>query len=166
MEFLGKQEKILFLGQAVQYAGTSMTTTLKNVPENKKIELPVCEDLQVGISNGLALDGWVPVSIFPRWDFLIVGMNQLTNHLDRLIELGDWKPKVIIRVGVGSVRPLDPHCQHKNDYTEGFKSILRNIEVIKLDEPEQIFPAYKKAYFRDDGKSTLIVEVSDHLNEK
>ena len=40
------------------------------------------------------------------------------------------------------------------------------IEVIKLNEPEDIFPAYEKAYNRTDGKSTLIVEISDFLGEK
>ena len=76
------------------------------------------------------------------------------------------KTKIIIRVGVGSVRPLHPHFQHCNDYTEGFQKILRNIEVIKLEEPEQIFESYQKAYNRQDGKSTILVEVSDYLNEK
>ena len=44
--------------------------------------------------------------------------------------------------------------------------MLKNIEVIRLDEPEMIFPAYQKALERTDGKSTLIVEVSDFYNEK
>jgi hypothetical protein len=44
--------------------------------------------------------------------------------------------------------------------------ILNNIEVVKLDEPEEIFPAYKKAYERSDGRSTLLVEYGDYYNEK
>ena len=41
-----------------------------------------------------------------------------------------------------------------------------DIEVIRLDEPDQVFPAYKKALERADGKSTLIIEWGDFYNEK
>ena len=38
--------------------------------------------------------------------------------------------------------------------------------LIRLDEPEQIFPAYQKALEREDGKSTIVVEYGDYYNEK
>ena len=41
-----------------------------------------------------------------------------------------------------------------------------NIEVIKLNETKDIFPAYKKALESEDGKSTIIVEYGDYYNEK
>lgn len=41
-----------------------------------------------------------------------------------------------------------------------------HIEVIRLDEPEQVFPAYEKALTRTDGKSTIVVEWGDFYNEK
>jgi hypothetical protein len=44
--------------------------------------------------------------------------------------------------------------------------MCKTIEVIRLDEPEQIFPAYKKALEREDGRSTIIVEYGDYYNEK
>ena len=40
------------------------------------------------------------------------------------------------------------------------------IEVIRLDEPEQIFPAYVRALLRNDGRSTLLVEHRDYSKEK
>ena len=40
------------------------------------------------------------------------------------------------------------------------------IEIIKLREPKDIFPAYKKAYLRKDGKNTILVEYGDYYNEK
>lgn len=166
MKWLGDKPETIFLGQAVKYAGTGMTGTLAEVPDEKKIEWPVCEDFQAGVANGLALTGRIPISIFPRWDFLVLATNQIVNHLDRFIEISDYKLKVIIRTGVGSVRPLDPHAQHRNDYTDAYRLMLRNIEIIKLEEPEDIFPAYEKAYLRTDGKSTIIVEISDYLGEK
>ena len=83
MEMLAEHPKTLFLGQAVECAGTGMTNTLKDVSNEKKLELPVCEDLQMGMTNGIALAGKIPVSIFPRWNFLLFGTNQIVNHLDK-----------------------------------------------------------------------------------
>ncbi len=44
--------------------------------------------------------------------------------------------------------------------------MCKTVEVIRLDEPEMIFPAYKKALEREDGRSTIIVEYGDYYNEK
>lgn len=168
MEFLAADERVLFLGQAVAAPGTAMTNTLKDVSPDKLIELPVDEEMQMGMVNGLALAGHVPVSIFPRWNFLLLATNQIVNHLDKISIMSDgaFKPKVIIRTGIGSVRPLHPQYQHVGDYTEAFRLMLTNIEVIRCDEPEQVFPAYEKALMRDDGKSTLVVEWGDYYSEK
>ena len=35
MDFLAKDARTIFLGQAVEYPGTAMTGTLKNVPKDK-----------------------------------------------------------------------------------------------------------------------------------
>ena len=40
------------------------------------------------------------------------------------------------------------------------------IKVVKLNEPKDIFPAYKKAYERKDGINTILVEYGDYYNEK
>jgi pyruvate/2-oxoglutarate/acetoin dehydrogenase E1 component len=166
MEWLGEQNDTIFIGQAVEYAGTGMTNTLKDVSTDKLMEMPVNEDMQMGITNGLAMNGFVPVSIYPRWNFLLLGVNQLINHLDKLPMISDYKTKAIIRTAIGSERPLHPQWQHVGDYTEAFEKMLTNVEVIRLDEPEQIFEAYKKAYNRTDGKSTILVEWGDYYNEK
>jgi pyruvate/2-oxoglutarate/acetoin dehydrogenase E1 component len=166
MEWLGEQPDTIFIGQAVEYAGTAMTNTLKDVNPSKLMEMPVNEDMQTGIANGLALNGYTPISIYPRWNFLLLGVNQLVNHLDKIPMISDYTPKVIIRTGIGSERPLHPQFQHIGDYTEAFEKMLNNVEVIRLDEPEQIFEAYQKAYNRTDGKSTILVEWGDYYNEK
>lgn len=168
MTYLGQDPRVIFLGQAVAYPGTAMTGTLSDVSDRQKLEFPVAEELQLGASIGLALGGFVPVTLYPRWNFLLLAVNQLVGHLDKLkvMSQGGYTPKVIIRTGIGSQRPLDPQHQHKGDYTEAFRAMLTNIEVIRLDEPEQIFPAYEKALTREDGKSTIVVEWGDYYAEK
>ena len=168
MKYLGEKNDTLFLGQAVAYKGTAMTNTLGEVPREKLIEMPVDEEMQMGITNGLAVNGTVPISIYPRWNFLLLALNQLVNHLDRMpaFSHGEYIPKVIIRTGIGSVKPLHPQAQHVGDFSEGLELMVNNIEVVRLEEPEDVFPAYHKAYNRTDGKSTLIVEYGDYYNEK
>jgi pyruvate/2-oxoglutarate/acetoin dehydrogenase E1 component len=164
MEWLGQQPKTFFIGQAVGYPGTAMYGTLQNVSMEQRLELPVAEEFQMGVATGLALDGFVPISIFPRWNFLILAVNQLVNHLDKFPIISDYKPKVIIRTGIGSERPLDPQWQHKGDFTDAMRLMLKTVKVVRLDEPEQIVPAYQEA-FHSEG-STILCEVSDFINEK
>ena len=168
MDFLAQDPRTLFLGQAVEVAGTAMSNTLREVPRDKLLELPVDEEMQMGITNGLAVSGYTPISIYPRWNFLLLAVNQIVNHLDKfhLMSNGGYRPKVIIRTGIGSERPLHPQHQHIGDFTEAFRLMCCSIEVIRLDEPEEIFPAYEKALLRADGKSTLLVEWGDYYNEK
>lgn len=169
MKYLAAHEKTIFLGQQVAYPGNAIYGTLAEIPKDKKLELPVFEEVQIGMSTGLALEGFIPISIFPRFNFLLLAANQLVNHLDkiRIISNDKLKPKVIIKVMIGSERPLDPHVQHKGDFTDAFKLLLKNnVEVIRLDEAEQIFPAYQHALERTDGKSTVIIEYGDYYHEK
>jgi pyruvate/2-oxoglutarate/acetoin dehydrogenase E1 component len=167
MNWLAEKPDTLFLGQAVAVAGTGMSNTLKDVPQEKLLEFPVCEDMQMGFTNGLALAGdYVPISIFPRWNFLLLAANQVVNHLDKVPAMSEYNPKVIIRTAIGSERPIHPQHQHVGDYTESFKSMTTNIEIVRLDEPEQIFESYQKAYEREDNKSTILVEWGDYYNEK
>ena len=95
-------------------------------------------------------------------------MNQLINHIDKYnVMTGKEKNiKTIIRTGVGSQRPLHPQHQHIGDFTESIKKMCTTIDVIKLMEPEDIFPAYEKAFTRIDGRNTIIVEFGDYYNEK
>ena len=100
----------------------------------------------MGMSTGLALMGYVPISCYPRFDFLLLAMNQLVNHLDKIRIMSDqqFKPKVIIRTSVGSKKPLNGGPQHTQDYTEQFKKILTEVKVVYLKSPKQIFPEFKK----------------------
>lgn len=168
MDMLASDPRTVFMGQAVEVKGTAMTTTLINVPDEKKIELPVAEEMQMGLSTGMALAGFIPVTFYPRWNFLLLAVNQLVNHLDKVKHMtrDGWQPNVILRTSIGSIRPLNPQCQHLGDFTESFRAMLTNIEVIRLDEPEDIVPAYTKALTRTDGKCTICVEHGDFYNEK
>lgn len=158
MTLLGEHPDTLFCGQSVAYPGNAIFKSLVNVPDEKRIELGVAEEMQMGISIGLALEGYIPISIFPRFDFLLLAMNQLVNHLDKMEEMtqGQYSPKVIIRTAIGSVKPLYPGPQHCQDYTTAFQHLLKNVKVVRLGEAEQIVPAYRQAV--EDDLSYLLIE--------
>tara|TARA_Y100001970_G_C14205305_1_gene843592 strand:+ start:235 stop:771 length:537 start_codon:yes stop_codon:yes gene_type:complete len=168
MEWLGTKNDTLFLGQAVEVPGTAMFNTIKDIKADKRLELPVFEDTQMGISIGMALMGKRVISIFPRWNFLICATNQLVSHLDKLpiITEGKVAPGLIIRTSVGSQRPLFPGHQHIGNMSAAYRKMLTTVEILELKEPKDIFPAYQKSYERNDGKSTILVEFGDYYNEK
>ena len=173
MEWLGEKEDTIFLGQSVKYSGNAMYNTTKTISEDKLVELPVFEDVQMGMSMGMALEGYVPITSYPRFDFLICAVNQLVNHLDKItiISEGQFQPRVIIRTSIGSRIPLDAGEQHTQDHTQAFKNLLKRVDVVVLDEWHDIFPAFKHAYERQpvtkyDSLVTLLIEWGDHYNAK
>lgn len=161
MKLLG-DDGYTVIGQSVRWKGTGLFWTLEDAfPMENRIELPVFEDVQMGISAGMALAGEKVLSIYPRMDFLIIAANQLVNHLDKMEELSDgqFKPKVIIRTAIGSVKPLFPSSQHMQDHCEALRKMLTNVDVIKLTKASDIVPTYKKAM--KSKRSTILVELPD-----
>lgn len=162
MNWLGDQDKVMILGQAVCYAGTGCYESLTEVPDNKKMEFPVAENFQIGVSTGMAIAGMIPVSVVPRWNFLLCATDQIVNHLDKMHSLSDGacRPKVIIRVAKGSETPVDPQDQHKGNFADAFRLMCKNIDIVELHQAEDILPAYQKAYASK--RSTILVEFPDH----
>ena len=156
MEMIAEQPCSIFLGQAVAEKGTGMTASFAGVPREKLLELPVFEDCQLGMSIGLALDGMLPVSVYPRMNFLLLAMNQLVNHLDAIPRFSAYRPKVIIRVAVGTDKPLDPGPQHLGDHTAALRLMLRKVRVVQLRVASQVVDHYKEAV--EHSGSTLLVE--------
>ena len=168
MNYLAKKPNTIFLGQSVQYSGNAIFNTLIKVPNKKKLETPVFEEVQMGMSIGLAMQGYVPITCYPRFDFLILAFNQLVNHLDKIRKMSQdtIRPKVLIRTSIGSKNPLDGGPQHTQDYTKIFKETLTEVKVIFLNSPKQIFSSFKKAYLDKESYSYLFIEHGDFYNQK
>ena len=63
MQYLANHQKTIFLGQSVAYPGNVIYKTLADLPQSKKLELPVIEETQLGMSIGLAMEGYIPISV-------------------------------------------------------------------------------------------------------
>ena len=157
MEYLSKDDRTIFIGQEAD----TFYGTMKTIPIDKIIETPIFEDTQLGISTGLSLEGYVPISLYTRMDFFILAMNQLVNHLDKIEDMSSGKfiPKVIVRVLVGNKTPIDPGPQHYQNYTDAVKLMVKNINIVELTRKEDIFQSYKSALESD--KSTVLVELKE-----
>lgn len=156
MDMLAQHPRAIFMGQAVAYEGTAMRKTLLNVPQEKLLELPVAEDMQMGLAIGASLNGDLPICIYPRWNFLLLATSQLVLHLDKLPLYSGYRPKVIIRTAVASPEPLNPGPQHLGDFSAAFRSMLQTVEVVELRDVSSIVPEYKEAMERKG--STILVE--------
>lgn len=163
MKKFAQSADVIFIGQ--QVAAEDFYGTLAGIPMEKRIEMPVAEELQMGMSIGMSLKGLLPVSIYQRMDFLPRACDQLVNHLDLIREIssGKFNPKVIVRTTVGVTRPLDVGLQHNKNLIEGFRKLLRNIKVIDPKTPEEVCRAYQSA--RECNGSTIIVEYQDLYND-
>jgi len=168
MEWMAQHPKTIFVGQTVGVPGTFMYQTLRDVSKDKALELPVNESFQMQFSIGLALAGYIPISVYPRQNFLLIATGDMANMLDKIpaISSNELIPKVIIRVAAGPYEPVHPGHQHVGNYLESFKRMFATIDVVELNEPEDIFPAYQHALEREDNRSTLLIEHGNYYNQK
>jgi len=164
MCILAQDPHVIFVGQNVEYGGNVSYKHLEGVPPDRRLELPVMEDVQMGFSIGLSLSGYIPVSVYPRMDFLILACNQLVNHLDKLrvMSRGQYTPGVIIRTRVGGTTPLNAGPQHTQDHTEALRLMLRHVAVDRIVSDNQAVDTYVNALRRAiRGHSTVVVEAID-----
>ena len=145
MTEMSKDDNTIFVGQQIVYRGNPMSTTLDDVPKEKMIEVPVMEETQMGMSLGLAMTGKRVITFYPRWDFLISATNQLVNHVDKYNLMTDDNIHLIIRVGKGSDKPLDPGHQHKGNYVNEFRSMLKTVKIFDCKNVKNLKESYEYA---------------------
>lgn len=168
MEWLARDPRVIFVGQTAAVPGTFMYQTLRDLPQGKALEMPVNESFQMQFSLGLALAGYVPVSIYPRQNFLLLAAGDMANMIDKLPDMTDGRvsPRIIIRTATGPDRPVHPGHQHVGNYADAFRRMLVNVEVVELNEPKDIFPAYERALTQKDGKPMLLIEHGNCYNDE
>jgi len=155
MRKFSEDPKVVFLGQ--QVASETFYDTLAGIPIERRIEMPVAEDFQMGLSIGLSLQGFLPISIYQRMDFLPRAMDQIVNHLNLLEEAsrGMYKPRVIIRTTIGTKVPFDVGIQHSQDLSK-LMTVACKFKVFKCETETDINNSYDFARLTD--KSVLIIE--------
>lgn len=156
---LAKLDTSYFMGQ--QCGAFDFYGLLKDISQDKRLELGVQEEMQLSMSIGLAIKGYFPISIFQRMDFLPRACDSLVNHLDLMSRLSRNKyiPKMIIFTTVGSTKPLDVGLQHNKNLILGFNCLLSNIRVHDMKTVQDVEDCFYIA--RTIAESSILVARQD-----
>jgi MoaA/NifB/PqqE/SkfB family radical SAM enzyme len=159
MEELAKDEKTVFIGYNLKH-GSKGYGSLKDVSENKILETPVAENLMAGLATGMAIEGFKPVLIFERHDFMLNASDCLINYLNKLSILSneEYAAPMIIRAVIGSLVPINPGPQHSEDFSDFFKSKF-TFPVYDPQNVSELKSAY--AYAKEFKTPCMIIERRD-----
>ncbi|OVE79621.1 alpha-ketoacid dehydrogenase subunit beta [bacterium J17] len=141
---LEKDPRVLILGEDIAdpYGGAFKVTKglTSKYPERVKTT-PVSEDALAGLSAGLALSGYRPITEFMFGDFIALTFNQVVNHIAKYQEMyaGGATCPVILRTPSGGGRGYGPtHSQSLEKHFFGiphFKVFAASL----YHNPEEIF---------------------------
>jgi len=163
MQHLAKKKKVVFLGENIINSGR-IYGTLDKVSTRKCIEMPVAENLIAGTAIGLALEGYHPVCIFQRMDFMLIAADQIINHACLIPKMsGDSVVLPIIFRTIKAKLSSDFWVghQHSKDLTHVFRPYMPVYEVPKYATPTT---AYEQAYKLN--KPVLVVEDYKHYGKE
>jgi pyruvate/2-oxoglutarate/acetoin dehydrogenase E1 component len=149
------EKNAIFIGYNV-VRGDAMGT-LKDVPLDQKLETPVAENLMMGLAMGMSFEGFLPVVYFERQDFMMVAMDALVNHLDKIerISHGEYKVPVVVRAVVAFGGPFYSGPTHHQDFTGGLKELL-DMPVLDPKDGEEMITAIRDSV--SSGRPAVIVE--------
>ena len=154
MTHLGKLGAI-FIGYNVKYGNA--IGTLKNVPDDQKLETPVAENLMAGLAIGMSFEGFLPVLYYERHDFMMVAADAIINHIDKIerISHGEFKCPIIIRAVTADAGPFYSGITHSQDFTNVFKEAVS----FPVEDPvtgEDVLQAVRSA--RHSGRPAMLIE--------
>lgn len=99
---MANDPKVLAIGQGLWspwYVGRSMDGLDRKFGLERVIDTPVSEQATTGIAIGAALNGYRPIVIHPRMDFMVLATDQIVNQAAKWRHMlgGGRSPSVVIR---------------------------------------------------------------------
>ncbi len=99
---MDRDDKVFAIGQGLWspwYVGRSMDNLDKRYGKERVIDTPVSEQATTGIAVGAALQGYRPVVIHPRMDFMILATDQIVNQAAKWRHMlgGKTSPSMVVR---------------------------------------------------------------------
>lgn len=126
---MDKDEQIYLLGEDIldPYGGAfKVYTGLSTKYQNRVITSPISEQALIGIANGMAIRGLLPIVEIMFGDFMTLAFDQVFNHLVKFEEMydGQTSPRIIIRTPMGGYRGYGPtHSQSLEKFFVGIPNL-------------------------------------------
>lgn len=160
MEELASKEGVVFLGENIINSGR-IYGTLNKVSLEKCMEMPVAENLIAGVAIGLALQGYRPVVVFQRMDFMLIAADAIINHASLIPKMsgGSIKLPIIFRTIKATLEDkFYVGLQHSKDLSYVFSSWIRVMHIGKKETTvsSNAKQVYKEAW--ECNEPVLIVE--------
>lgn len=112
-----EDKRYLLLGQSIRdpYGGAAKVTRgLSNGFDSQVIDCPISEAAMIGISTGLSMQGFIPITEIMFSDFLTLCTDQLFNIATKLRELHGIDIRMTIRTMEGIKEYGPTHSQNMN----------------------------------------------------
>ena len=145
----------IFIGYNV-LRGDAMGT-LKGIDDSQKLETPVAENLMTGLAIGMSFENFLPVIYFERHDFMLVALDAIGNHIDKIerISHGEYKVPIIIRAVTADGGPFYSGPTHSQDFTNVLKELV-SFPVIDPTLGKEALNAFRNA--KQSGRPAIIIE--------
>lgn len=145
----------IFIGYNV-LRGDAMGT-LKGINDSQKLETPVAENLMTGLAIGMSFENFLPVIYFERHDFMLVALDAIGNHIDKIerISHGEYKVPIIIRAVTADGGPFYSGPTHSQDFTNVLKELV-SFPVIDPTLGKEALNAFRNA--KQSGRPAIIIE--------
>jgi len=151
-------DKVIVYGLGVDDP-KAMYGTLKGFPEkygsHRCFDTPLSEDALTGYGIGLAIQGYKPIHVHQRTDFLLLAANQLINMAAKLSYLSEGRTRCPFIVRAITGRSWGQGAQH----SQSFHSIFANIPGLRIlspSTPSDAYNVYKNAF--NDRIPTVVIE--------
>ena len=141
-----QDERTLLCGQLVNYSHSALTNGLEKKYSSQVITFPVAEGLMNSTAMGLALAGKRPVILHERFDFCVVGMDALVNHIALWQRKCRVKLPLVMLIIVGHGKGQGP--QQNKDFTKWFKE-MAGWTVLEPHKPDSAYLMTKAACLSD-----------------
>lgn len=125
-----QNDEVVFIGEDVlsPYGGAfKVARDLSFMRPDRVFSTPISESAIVGISNGLALNGFKPFAEIMFGDFMTLAFDQIVNHASKFHHIFNHKVNcpVVIRTPMGGRRGYGPtHSQTLDKFLIGIDNVL------------------------------------------
>ena len=156
LELMEKDPKILILGPGVADPKGIFGTTLKASQKypDRVIETPVSENMLTGACLGLAIEGWKPIFVHARCDFVMVTMEHIVNTVSKWKSVHQGKGfSMVIRALVGRGWGQGPN--HSQALHAMFAQVP-GLRVLYPVDPQQVSYYLNEAIYCEEP--TIILE--------